>query len=133
MPFLIQGDLVIKVLLWLLRLNLRNSITLSAEVNKHPGVSHNYERSHEFNMWFTLAVPPYADIKMDLERMASIDGVMKYRVLPTLKLYKIGVRLDMVNEDAKMPEPTDKVKTLMMELESPPNETKNLSVNCRRI
>ncbi|MGB7956142.1 MAG: Lrp/AsnC family transcriptional regulator, partial [Candidatus Nitrosopolaris sp.] len=85
---------------------------VAEEVNKHPGVSHNYERSHEFNMWFTLAVPPSADIKMDLERMASIDGVMKYRVLPTVKLYKIGVRLDMVNEDAKMPEPTDKVKTL---------------------
>jgi len=85
---------------------------VAEEVNKHPGVSHNYERNHEFNMWFTLAVPPNADIKMDLERMASIDGVMKYRVLPTLKLYKIGVRLDMVNEDAKMPEPTDNVKTL---------------------
>lgn len=85
---------------------------VAEEVNKHQGVSHNYERNHEFNMWFTLAVPPYADIKMDLERMASIDGVIKYRVLPTLKLYKIGVRLDMVNEDAKMPEPTDNVKTL---------------------
>jgi siroheme decarboxylase len=85
---------------------------VAEEVNKHQGVSHNYERNHEFNMWFTLAVPPYADIKMDLERMASIDGVIKYRVLPTLKLYKIGVRLDMVNEDAKMPQPTDNVKTL---------------------
>jgi DNA-binding Lrp family transcriptional regulator len=85
---------------------------VAEEVNKHQGVSHNYERNHEFNMWFTLAVPPYADIKMDLERMASIDGVIKYRVLPTLKLYKIGVKLDMVNEDPKMPEPTDNVKTL---------------------
>ena len=85
---------------------------VAEEVNKHPGVSHNYERNHEFNMWFTLAVPPNADIKTELERMASIDGVTKYRVLPTLKLYKIGVRLDMVSEDAKMPEPTDKVKTL---------------------
>ena len=112
MPFLIQGDLVIKVLLWLLSVKPDKLNHVAEEVNKHPGVSHNYERNHEFNMWFTLAVPPYADIKMDLERMASIDGVMKYRVLPTLKLYKIGVRLDMVNEDAKMPEPTDKVKTL---------------------
>jgi DNA-binding Lrp family transcriptional regulator len=85
---------------------------VAEQVNKHPGVSHNYERNHEFNMWFTLAVPPYAEIKTDLERMASIDGVVKYRVLPTLKLYKIGVRLDMVNEDAKVPEPTDEVKTL---------------------
>ena len=85
---------------------------VAEQVNKHPGVSHNYERNHEFNMWFTLAVPPNADMKTDLERLASTDGVTKYRVLPTLKLYKIGVRLDMVNEDTKMPEPTDKVKTL---------------------
>ncbi|MFZ0224851.1 MAG: Lrp/AsnC family transcriptional regulator [Candidatus Nitrosopolaris sp.] len=85
---------------------------VAEQVNKHPGVSHNYERNHEFNMWFTLAVPPYAEIKTDLDKMASIDGVIKYRVLPTLKLYKIGVRLDMVNEDAKVPEPTDRVKAL---------------------
>jgi DNA-binding Lrp family transcriptional regulator len=85
---------------------------VAEQVNKHPGVSHNYERNHEFNMWFTLAVPPYAEIKTDLDRMASINGVVKYRMLPTLKLYKIGVRLDMVNEDAKVPEPTDKVKIL---------------------
>jgi len=25
-------------------------------VNAHPGVSHNYLRNHEFNMWFTIAV-----------------------------------------------------------------------------
>jgi DNA-binding Lrp family transcriptional regulator len=81
-------------------------------VNEHPGVSHNYERNHEYNMWFTLAVPPGADIKNDLDRMASFDGVVKYRVLPTLKLYKIGVRLDMVNEDDERPSPTDKVKAL---------------------
>jgi DNA-binding Lrp family transcriptional regulator len=82
------------------------------EVNKHSGVSHNYERNHEFNMWFTLAVPPYADLKTDLDRMASLEGVIKYRLLPTLKLYKIGVRLDMVNEDLKKPQPTDEVKKL---------------------
>jgi siroheme decarboxylase len=82
------------------------------EVNKHPGVSHNYERNHEFNMWFTLAVPPYGDLKTDLDRMASLDGVIKYRLLPTLKLYKIGVRLDMVNEDPENPKPTDKIKNL---------------------
>ena len=35
------------------------------EVNKHPGVSHNYERNHEFNMWFTLAVPPDSEMKAD--------------------------------------------------------------------
>jgi siroheme decarboxylase len=82
------------------------------EVNKHPGVSHNYERNHDFNMWFTLAVPPYADLKTELDRMASLEGVIKYRLLPTLKLYKIGVRLDMVNEDPEKPKPMDEIKKL---------------------
>ena len=63
-------------------------------------------------MWFTLAVPPGSDMKQDLDRMAALDGVIKYRVLPTLKLYKIGVRLDMLNEDAEKPKPTDEVKEL---------------------
>jgi DNA-binding Lrp family transcriptional regulator len=83
---------------------------VASEVNKYPGVSHNYERNHEFNMWFTLAVPPNIEMKSVLDRMASLDGVIKFRLLPTLKLYKIGVRLDMVNGDQEKPEPTDKVK-----------------------
>ena len=83
---------------------------VAEKVNEHPGVSHNYERNHEYNMWFTLAVPPGSDIKQDLDRMASFEGVIKYRVLPTLKLYKIGVRLDMVNNDPDKPKPMDKAK-----------------------
>lgn len=85
------------------------------KVNEHPGVSHNYERNHEYNMWFTLAVPPGSDIKDDLGKMASLDGVIKYRVLPTIKLYKIGVKLDMINEDPDKPKPTDEVKKLVSE------------------
>jgi siroheme decarboxylase len=85
---------------------------VAERINEHPGVSHNYERNHEYNMWFTLAVPPGSDMKQDLDRLAALDGVIKYRVLPTLKLYKIGVRLDMVNEDAEKPKPTDEVKEL---------------------
>lgn len=79
------------------------------EINKHPGVSHNYERDHEYNLWFTIAVPPEGNIKNDLETFAKLDGVKKYRILPTLKLYKIGVKLDMINEDDK-PKPVDKPK-----------------------
>jgi len=80
------------------------------EINKHPGVSHNYERDHEYNLWFTIAVPPGGRIQRDLEKFAKLDGVIKYRVLPTLKLYKIGVRLDMLNDDPINPQPTDKLK-----------------------
>ncbi|HEY0579256.1 MAG TPA: Lrp/AsnC family transcriptional regulator, partial [Candidatus Nitrosocosmicus sp.] len=82
------------------------------EINKHPGVSHNYERNHEYNVWFTLAVPPDGDMKADLDKMASLVGVLKYRVLPTLKMFKIGVKLDMVNDDPEKPNPSDDVKNL---------------------
>jgi siroheme decarboxylase len=82
------------------------------EINKHPGVSHNYERNHEYNIWFTLAVPPDGDMKVDLDKMAALEGVLKYRVLPTLKMYKIGVKLDMVNDDPEKPNPNDDVKNL---------------------
>jgi siroheme decarboxylase len=82
------------------------------EINKHPGVSHNYERNHEYNVWFTLAVPPDGDMKADLDKMAALEGVLKYRVLPTLKMYKIGVKLDMVNDDPEKPNPNDDVKNL---------------------
>ncbi|HEX5519399.1 MAG TPA: Lrp/AsnC family transcriptional regulator [Candidatus Nitrosocosmicus sp.] len=92
--------------------------SVANEINKHPGVSHNYERNHEYNLWFTLAVPPYGDMKADLEKMASLDGVLKYRVLPTLKMYKIGVKLDMVNDDPEKPTPNDEVKNMGIKAET---------------
>ncbi len=65
-------------------------------INGHPGVSHNYARNHEFNLWFTLAVPPNS--KLGLEETAAIlereSGAEKLRLLPTLRLFKIGVDLD---------------------------------------
>jgi DNA-binding Lrp family transcriptional regulator len=83
---------------------------VAGEINKHPGVSHNYERDHEYNLWFTIAVTPDGSIQRDLENFAKLDGVIKYRILPTLKLFKIGVRLDMINDDPESPQPTDKPK-----------------------
>lgn len=86
--------------------------SVAERVNEHPGVSHNYERNHEYNMWFTLAVPPDSDMKEELDKLAALEGVIKYRLLPTLKMYKIGVKLDMVNDDAEKPKPTEQVKEM---------------------
>jgi siroheme decarboxylase len=66
-------------------------------INSHPGVSHNYERNNDFNLWYTVAVPP--DSRLGLEATVDvlhrISGSEKTRILPTLKLFKIGVTLDM--------------------------------------
>src|SRR5918911_57531 len=30
-------------------------------INEHPGVTHNYERNHQYNLWFTIAAPEYRE------------------------------------------------------------------------
>jgi siroheme decarboxylase len=66
-------------------------------VNSHPGVSHNYLRNHEFNMWFTLATEPDSRLGLDgtLEVLAELTGAESIRQLPTLKLFKIRMDLEM--------------------------------------
>lgn len=69
-------------------------------VNAHPGVSHNYRRNHEFNMWFTIAVPPGSDLQAHVDALHEAAGAESTRMLPTLRLFKIGVTLDMTGERA---------------------------------
>ncbi len=71
-------------------------------INRHPGVSHNYRRDHYFNMWFTIAVPPGTDLERELKRLTDAAGAETVRILPTLKLYKIGVKLDMQQDETKL-------------------------------
>jgi hypothetical protein len=68
----------------------------AALISTHPGVSHNYKRAHSYNLWFTIAVPP--DSKLGLEWtvqfLASKVGAKRFMMLPTLKMFKISVKLD---------------------------------------
>ena len=34
-------------------------------INAHPGVTHNYLRNHDFNLWFTLATEPGSPLGLD--------------------------------------------------------------------
>jgi len=66
-------------------------------INEHPGVSHNYLRNHEFNIWFTIATEPGSPLGLDhtLEVLAELAGAQSVRQLPTLKLFKIRMDLEM--------------------------------------
>ena len=66
-------------------------------INAHPGVSHNYLRNHEFNIWFTIATEPDSPLGLQgtLEVLARIAGAESIRQLPTLKLFKIRMDLEM--------------------------------------
>ncbi len=83
---------------------------VASQINRHPGVSHNYERDHQFNLWFTLAVPPGSDLKTELDKFNVLKGIKKVRMLPTLQLFKIGVKLDMVDEKKHDVAPTEQKK-----------------------
>jgi DNA-binding Lrp family transcriptional regulator len=67
-------------------------------INSHPGVTHNYLRNHDFNLWFTLAVEPGSPLGMQgtLEVLRERTGAESIRQLPTLKLFKIRMDLEMV-------------------------------------
>jgi DNA-binding Lrp family transcriptional regulator len=67
-------------------------------INAHPGVTHNYLRNHDFNLWFTIAVEPDSPLGMQgtLDVLQERTGAESIRQLPTLKLFKIRMDLEMV-------------------------------------
>ena len=67
-------------------------------ISEHPGVSHNYERIGQFNLWFTLAVAPNESLEDTVEDMAQRTGAENYRIMPTIRFFKIGVNFDMVQQ-----------------------------------
>ena len=73
-------------------------------INAHPGVSHNYLRNHDFNIWFTIATEP--DSMFGLERTLEVlgheAGATSIRNLPTLKLFKIRMDLEMEGSTADL-------------------------------
>ncbi len=86
-------------------------------INAHPGISHNYERNHDFNIWFTLAVAPDSKLGLEktLEILSELTQAEDYIMLPTLKLFKISVKLNTTGKDDKK-EKVKKVKHKEIEL-----------------
>lgn len=66
-------------------------------LNAHPGISHNYARDGDFNLWFTLALPPGKEIEHEVDKLIHLSGAETARILPTIRFFKIGVNFDMVN------------------------------------
>jgi DNA-binding Lrp family transcriptional regulator len=66
-------------------------------INSHPGVSHNYLRTHQFNLWFTIATPPDSELGLagTLELLQRLTEAESIRQLPTLTLFKINMNLEM--------------------------------------
>ncbi|RLC05299.1 MAG: Lrp/AsnC family transcriptional regulator [Deltaproteobacteria bacterium] len=59
-------------------------------VNGFSGVTHNYKRDHEFNIWFTFIAPSVEIIKNSLKQIQNITGVNTILNLPATKVFKIS-------------------------------------------
>ena len=59
-------------------------------VNAYSGVTHNYKRDHEFNIWFTFIAPSVEIIKINLEQIIKTTGVETILNLPATRVFKIS-------------------------------------------
>ena len=59
-------------------------------VNAYTGVTHNYQRDHTFNVWFTFIAPSVEIIKNNLKIISETTGVHPILNLPATKVFKIS-------------------------------------------
>ncbi len=99
-------------------------------INEHPGVSHNYLRNHDFNLWFTIAVEPDSPLGLQgtLDVLAEKSGATSVRQLPTLKLFKIRMDLEMEGDTDALAAAAQASEPV--ELERQPYDDLDIAVIC---
>lgn len=97
-------------------------------INSHPGVSHNYLRTHEFNLWFTIATPPDSELGLQgtLEVLQELTGAESIRQLPTLTMFKINMNLEMEGDTDALAAKVEAVPP--RELERQPYDDRDIAV-----
>ncbi|QGT99056.1 Siroheme decarboxylase AhbA, alternate heme biosynthesis pathway [Candidatus Syntrophocurvum alkaliphilum] len=67
-------------------------------INSERGVTHNYIRDHEYNIWFTLTAP---SIEKAMHILTIIEEKLGLKIvnMPSKKVYKIRVSFDLEEED----------------------------------
>ena len=59
-------------------------------VNQYPGVTHNYRRENEFNIWFTFIADSVEKIEANLREISKKTGVEGILNLPATHVFKIS-------------------------------------------
>lgn len=66
---------------------------VAEEINNYHGVTHNYKRDHEWNLWFTFSGDDKMAVEETLAEIERIPGVKQLMELPAQKKYKLGLKL----------------------------------------
>ena len=70
---------------------------VAAAVSALKGVTHNYQRDHRYNLWFTLSAPSAQASEQLLTELEEQTGV-KMVAMPATRLYKIDARFEMSDD-----------------------------------
>jgi DNA-binding Lrp family transcriptional regulator len=60
-------------------------------VNSYPGVTHNYLRNHDYNMWFTLITESEKEQNDILREIQEKSGITNLLNLPAVRFFKVRV------------------------------------------
>lgn len=81
-----QGTLVA------VRTDPEQTASVADKINSYPGVTHNYEREGEFNLWFALLTPDLAAQYRILASIEQLPGVERLISLPATRKFKVSVQ-----------------------------------------
>lgn len=70
-----------------------------AYINSLPGVTHNYLREHDFNLWFTLIVESELELEQTIEEIKEKTGIADLLNLPAVNTFKINVNFQLKEGD----------------------------------
>ncbi len=63
-------------------------------VNAYPGVTHNYRRNHDYNIWFTFIAAGEDELSRFLDELREKTGIADMISLRAVRTFKINARFD---------------------------------------
>jgi len=91
-------------------------------VNALAGVTHNYRREHDYNLWFTLTAESEDRLGRIIEDLRCRTGIADFHSLPAVSVYKIRVDFQM---DPPAEAPADRAAGLPPPPDQPVSFTKD--------
>lgn len=63
-------------------------------VNANKGVTHNYRRNHEYNIWFTVNAPSAEDLAAFIAEVKEKTGVLDILDMRAVRVFKIDATFE---------------------------------------
>jgi len=64
---------------------------VAAFINRFPGVTHNYQRTHQFNLWFTLTSSSEIKFSEIIDLIKNQPGIEQLELLPAIRMFQTEV------------------------------------------